>query len=693
MRNDKEIPIEGLIPGGKDYDSFQPDRFKQLQAANGLVSYYHTHLLHIYRPEEDGLHLLAQHSTDRLQQLFGPAYKEETTLHPVEGREGVFWLKLKEQLVIADMANLKVLNQMAIKSEWEGFDYNATAQCFAYLHENGLFLLDTEGRSTLVYQSEEKAVTAGQTAARDEFGNEKGTFWSNDGQKLAFFITDQGRVTEYPLVDINSPIATLRNIRYPMAGAPSEQTTIGIYDLATGRYVTIEKQGMPEDYLCCVAFTPDSRQLIAAELTRDQQHCQLNLFDTETGRFQRTLLAEDDPKYTEPEHTPLFLPGKDELFVWQSRRGGYNTPYLYNMEGQMVRQLTNLEGEVTRIAGYSTHSDQIVFECNAFNCAARTLMAVDMEGNVTLLSDKDSTNRGTLLPYGYYLCETESPTTPYKVTLHRLGGALCEELHSSKNPLEGYAVPPVEMGTTTLNGHHLCYRLIRPTDYKAGAKYPMVCYFYGGPHVQLIRNDWNCGTAGFEYMMAQAGYLVFTIDPRGSANRGKDFELEIWRNIGGPQLEDYRAAVEWICHRESGIDRQRIGVYGWSFGGFISTSLLLKAGDLFKVGVAGGPVTNWRLYEVMYTERYMQTPQKNKEGYDQHDLSRFVKHLQGRLLLIHCNTDPVVLWQNSLSLLKQAVTDDKQIDYAVYVGHPHNVRGPERVHLMKKVRQYFMEWL
>lgn len=193
--------------------------------------------------------------------------------------------------------------------------------------------------------------------------------------------------------------------------------------------------------------------------------------------------------------------------------------------------------------------------------------------------------------------------------------------------------------------------------------------------------------------MAQAGYMVFTIDPRGSANRGKKFEQEIWRNIGGPQIADYCDAVRWVCGYEKAINSDRIGVYGWSFGGFISTSLMLKAGDLFKVGVAGGPVTNWRFYEVMYTERYMQTPEKNPEGFDQHDLARFVDQLEGKLMLIHCNTDPVVLWQNSLEVMHQAVKDDKQIDYSVYVGHPHNVRGPERVHLMKKVRQYFLDWL
>lgn len=695
MEKLKNIPIEGLIPGGKEYNNLQPNRFKQLQVEEGLISYYHNHILHFCEVKEGGLRLVKEHKTDEILQLFGKdsGYKEDTALHTIEGQKGAFWLKLKKEIIIADLLQLKVLHRIAVNENWEGFDYNASAQRFAYLDGNGLYLLDMEGNSMLVYQSTIDAITAGQTAARDEFGNEKGTFWSKDGSKLAYFITDQSNVTEYPLVDINNPIATLRNIRYPMAGAPSEQTTLGIYHLTTQRNVFIEKQGCEEDYLCCVTFTPDNQQLLAAELTRSQQHCRLNLFDANDGRFLKTVLQEDDEKYIEPEHTPLFITGKNDTFIWQSRNNGYNAPYLCSIDKGFIKQLTNLDGEVTRVIGYNNYSQQLVFECNANNYTARTLMAVDLEGNLTSLSDSTATHKATLLQNGYYIDEVESPQLPYKAVLCRTGEGEIETLYTSENPLKGYAVPEVEIGTIHQNGYEICYRLIRPIGYQSGQKYPMVCYFYGGPHVQLIRSDWNCGTAGFEYMMAQAGYMVFTIDPRGSANRGKQFEQEIWRNIGGPQIEDYCKAVEWVCEHEKAIDRNRIGVYGWSFGGFISTSLMLKAGNLFKVSVAGGPVTNWRLYEVMYTERYMQTPQENSDGFDQHDLSRFVNQLEGKLMLIHCNTDPVVLWQNSLAVLHQAVKDDKQIDYAVYVSHPHNVRGPERVHLMKKVRQYFLDWL
>lgn len=687
----KTIPIEGLIPGGNRYNEFQPKKLKQLQAENGVVSYVFNGKLHLCKVEDGELKTIGSHLVDDIKALVGESYKEETALHPIKGEDGCFWLKIKEEIVITDLINLEVKSRITLKKEWEAFDYNSQVKQFAYTEGNGLFLLDLKGNSQKVYQSSNKDITAGQTAARDEFGNEKGTFWSNDGKHLAFFITDQSHVTQYPLVDVEAPIATLRNIYYPMAGKDSEQTTIGIYDIENKKVTIVDKQGGKEDYLCCVTFSPDDNHLLAAELTRDQQHCQLNLFETTTGKFVKTILKEEDDKYTEPEHAPLFVDDND-LFIWQSRKSGYNAPYLCSLSKGQIKQLVNTDAEATKVVGYDNATQTLVFESNTGAPYATHLYGINLEGRISELSATDkATHKATLIGGGFYIEETESATLPYRACLRQIGEGKSLLLVESESPLKGYEVPQVEIGTTHINGYDICYRLIKPTGYDPHKKYPMVCYFYGGPHVQLIHNDWNQGTAGFEYMMAQQGYFVFTIDPRGSANRGLKFEQEVWRNIGGPQIEDYEQAVKWICNREKTIDSNRIGVYGWSFGGFMSTSLMLKKPDLFKVGVAGGPVTNWRLYEVMYTERYMQTPQVNKEGYDQHDLTNFVKNLKGKLMLIHCNTDPVVLWQNSLEILHQSVKDDKQIDYNVYVGHPHNVRGPERVHLMKKVRDYFVK--
>ncbi|MCQ2191499.1 MAG: S9 family peptidase [Paludibacteraceae bacterium] len=690
MKELKALPLEGIIPGGERYEEFQPKRFKQLQYADGILSYIFDNKLQFFKVDEMGLHALCKHDIESIKHLIGKEYTESTTLHTVHDENGLFWIKLKEEILFVNLIRLTIENRIGIDADWEGFDYNAKARQFAFIKGNGLYLLDLGGKTGKVYESDNDAITAGQTAARDEFGNEKGTFWSNNGKHLAFFVTDQSHVTNYPLVDIEDPIATVRNIRYPMSGKASEETTLGIYDLTDKKVTFIEKQGAKEDYLCCISFTPNDNQLTAAELTRDQQHCRLNLFDVKTGRYEKTVLEEDDDRYTEPEHAPVFI-GDGHHFIWQSRRNGFNHPYLCSIDHRDTTQLFNLDNEMTRLVGFDENDKKLLIECVYPNVHSKSLFSVSLDGKYTLLSEMVSgTHKATLLNDGWFIDEFESPSIPYRVNLCRLNGEI-STLAESTSPLVGYSCPETEIGTWQLNSYEICYRLVKPHNFDEKEKYPMVCYFYGGPHVQLIRSDWNNGTAGFEYMMAQAGFLVFTIDPRGSANRGKRFEQEIWRNIGGPQIEDYIAAVNRICDEKAYIDRNRIGVNGWSFGGFISTSLMLKAGDLFKVGVAGGPVTNWRLYEVMYTERYMQTPEKNPQGYDEHDLSHYVHQLKGKLMLIHCNTDPVVLWQNSLNLLKQAVTDDKQIDYSVYVGFPHNVRGSKRVHLMKKIRNYFVD--
>lgn len=693
MEGKKLLPIEAIIPGGEKYNTFQPKRMKQLVCAENNFSFFYDKDFHFYQYEGKEWKLVVKHSLDFIQQQTTEELTQETCLHPISRQPGHFWIKKKKEILFIDLLHPHIEKRIEIAEDWECFDYNEASECYAYLFENGLYLLFTNGESQLVYQAADKAITAGQAAARNEFGIEKGTFWSHDGKHLAFFITDQRNVTEYPLVDINAPIATCRNIRYPMAGQASEETTIGIFHLTDKKTNILEKQGTAEDYLCCVAFTPDDQHLIVAELNRNQQQCRLNLFNTENGKYCKTLLTDTDNKYIEPEHAPLFY--DDKNFVWQIRRKNYDLPYLYSINGDYNGPLTEIDGDITRIVGYDTSLNLFILETNAGNYNGRRLLSVSPNGEKRELTPihEATTHKATLLQNGWFIDEVEGSEIPYKAILRRLDDNSHTTLKESPNPLKGYIVPEVELGTIRLNGYDICYRLIKPVNFNPEKTYPMVCYFYGGPHVQLIHTDWNYGTAGFEYMMANDGYFVFTIDPRGSANRGKQFEQEIWRNIGKAQTDDYTKATQWIVEKENHIDKKRIGVYGWSFGGFMATSLMLKANGLYKVGVAGGPVTDWKLYEVMYTERYMQKPQDNLKGYEQNNLCNKLQHLKGRLMLIHCNTDPVVLWQNSLQMLKQAVKNNKQIDYSVYVGHPHNVRGPERVHLMTKIKQYFNEYL
>ena len=735
----KTIPLDGLIPGGKSYEQFQPKRLKQVQrSGDGVLMEKEEHII-FAKATKDQLETVAKCSKTEIEKLLeecGCKHHNDTiTIHALKNKSGVFWTKTKQGIAFVNVVNKSIEKRIFIEEEWDNFDYCERNDTFAYTFENNLYLLNTEGVNKPLFDFDclEDDIIIGQTAARNEFGIDKGTFWSEDGSKLAFFITDQRNETKYPIVHIEDPMASLENICYPMAGQPSEHTTIGIYDLKQGTISIIDKQGadkdhflhfratekglgLPdtddiqtgnEDYLCCITFSPDGKYLLATELNRAQTDMSCNLFSASTGEFVKSIFTENDKKYVEPQYTPYFI-GKNDLFVWQSRRYGYNNLYLYSIEKGFCHRLTKGDWEVTNIIGTNQNHSYLLVQGTYTSPLNRDVVKVDLDKHKASchLICSFGSHDATLLKDDYFIDCFSSSSIPFIANLYH-NCKKVKELERSNNPLSNYITPSVK------NYHWICeegrlttpalecerdpnaifYRLVCPPDMDIRKKYPLICYFYGGPHVQLIRNEWGCGTTGFEQMMAMEDCIVLTIDPHGSDKRGKEFEQKIWRNIGGPQIEDYVAGIKKVCEENSYIDVDRIGVFGWSFGGFMTSSLMLKVPDLFKVGVAGGPVIDWAMYEVMYGERYMSTPEANPKGYKQHNLRNHIGNLKGKLMLIHCNADPVVLWQNSLSIIKSSVKEGVHLDYNVYVGHPHNVRGPERVHLMETIRTYLLDHL
>ena len=357
----------------------------------------------------------------------------------------------------------------------------------------------------------------------------------------------------------------------------------------------------------------------------------------------------------------------------------------------MLRQLTSGDYEVTKLCGYSEVTGELLYLSTYSSPLNRDICAVRVaDGVMRILSKEIGTHSVAFSSKNAYFIDVYSSVTlPGKVVLRSLTDDSECCLYEALNPYEGYELPKVEIGSFLKEGEELFYRIVRPALLEEEKRYPLAYYVYGGPHVQLIRNEWMAGTKGFEYMMALNGYVVMSIDPHGSDNRGKAFEQRIWRNIGAVQTEDYRYSIEWLLREKTYVDSRRMGVYGWSFGGFMATRLLLRCPELFAFGVAGGAVMDWALYEVMYTERYMETPALNPQGYEENALCRFLDALSVDLLLIHGDNDPVVLWQHSLSFLKESVLKGKLVDYAVYPGYEHNVRGEGRVHLMQRVKRYF----
>jgi dipeptidyl-peptidase-4 len=420
-----------------------------------------------------------------------------------------------------------------------------------------------------------------------------------------------------------------------------------------------------------------------------------NEYNAETGEFIKTLFEEKDERYVEPMNPMQFIPTNPNQFIWQSNRDGYNHLYLYETSGKLIKQLTKGNFEVIKVIGIDPKGDKIFYTSNAESPINKDFYSVSIgSGKIQKLSNGNGTHSIKLSQNCKYFIDNFSSTiVPNDVLLcDATNGKVLQTLLKADNPLSEYKLGDMKLFTIKNDENIDLYcRLYKPVDFDSTKKYPVIVYLYNGPHVQLVTNSWLGGAANlwFQYM-AQHGYVVFTLDGRGSDLRGKAFEQAIHRQLGNVEMEDQLEGIEYLKSK-SWVDASRLGIHGWSFGGFMTTSLMTRNPDVFKVAVAGGPVIDWSLYEIMYTERYMDTPAENPEGYGKNNLLNYVDNLKGKLMLIHGTDDPTVVWQHSLDYVKKCVDKGKQVDYFAYPGHLHNVTGKDRTHLFQKITDYFMQ--
>ena len=545
----------------------------------------------------------------------------------------------------------------------------------------------TDGKYELVY---------GKTVHREEFGISKGMFWSPKGTHLAFYRMDQSMVTDYPIVDFSARPAAEKKIKYPFSGQKSHEVTIGVYDLSKDTIIYLNTGQPAEQYLTNVAWHPSGKYIYVAIVNREQNHMWLNQYDAVSGAYMKTLFEEMDDRYTEPLHPLEFVRGSENLFLWQSRRDGWNHLYLYNDDGILIRQLTRGDWEVTSFNGFDPKGRRAFFHITGNEGIDRQFCSVELStAKLTRLTSSSGVHAAVLNDdCSFFMDYFSNASTPRITSLRASNGKPVRDLLVSPDPLKEYAT-----GTTRLfqikaadNTTSLWCRMILPPDFDSTKKYPVIVYVYGGPHAQMITNSWLGAADLWFHHLAAEGYIVFTLDNRGSANRGKAFEQVIHRQAGEEEIRDQLKGVDYLKSLPY-VDAQRIGVNGWSYGGFMATSLMTRHPGVFKAAVAGGPVIDWTAYEVMYTERYMDTPGENPEGYKRNNLLNYIDKLQGRLMLIHGTDDDVVVWQHSIMYVKQAVSKGVLVDYMVYPGHPHNVSGRDRVHLNKKITRYFDDFL
>ncbi|WP_274950215.1 S9 family peptidase [Bacteroides cutis] len=601
-------------------------------------------------------------------------------------------INLPGSYVVYDWKADKITSKREVPKKGINRDYHTTSGNVAYTIQNNLFV------NGIAVTNEPDGIVCGQSVHRNEFGISKGTYWSPAGNLLAFYRMDESSVTRYPLVDITTRVGKLNNVRYPMAGMTSHKVTVGIYNPETQKTIYLNAGDPTDRYFTNLSWAPDARSLYLIELNRDQNHARLCQYSAETGELMATLFEETHPKYVEPQHPIVFLPWDSNKFIYQSQRDGFNHLYLYDTNGKLIKQLTEGKWLVNDLLGFNTQRKEVVF--NAIDALGSANFAVNVNSGKRSLpfsinTTTEGMHTGLLSASGAYIIDRySSPTVPRNIDIIDTKTFKSINLLRAKNPFEGFTMPSIETGTIKAADGvtNLYYRLIKPADFDPSKKYPAIIYVYGGPHAQMINSGWMNAARGWDIYMANKGYIMFTLDNRGSSNRGLEFENATFRQLGIEEGKDQVKGVEFLKSQPY-IDGNRIGVHGWSFGGHMTTALMLRYPEIFKVGVAGGPVIDWGYYEVMYGERYMDTPQSNPKGYKQCNLNNLAGNLKGHLLIIHDDHDDTCVPQHTLSFMKACVDARTYPDLFIYPTHKHNVKGRDRVHLHEKITRYFEDYL
>ena len=693
---DKLFTLEDLNFGGTNYHNLRPK--------NMFLTWWGDQLMYI--DAEEGGTIDAKGNKKALFHLsdLGSDWHSAMNARYPYADKPVVLLRNSKERVLYDFKKKTIVWRQETSAKEGAQDWNKQSKALAFKRDYQMYVRDAEGREHQLSTDGSREIVYGEAVHRNEFGINEGTFWSPDGQRLAFYRMDQSMVTDYPQVNIDPRVAEYEPDKYPMAGMTSHKVTVGVYDLQTGKTVYLKTRTPAFDYFTNIAWSPDSKTIYMQELTRNQQDCRLVSYDAATGELLAELYAESSNKYVEPLHPIMFLPWDSNKFVMQSQRDGYNHLYLFDLTTQKGKahltptQITSGSWVVLDVLGFNEKNKTMVIASNEKHPLQRNLYAVDIKtGKRTPLDNGEGVHRGMLSTSGTALYDKySSPTTPNTIDLIQLSGRKPQvaNLLQAPDPWEGYVVPQYESGSIKAADGvtDLYYRMVKPADFNPTKKYPTIVYVYGGPHAHNVEASWHWYSRSWETYMAQKGYVLFILDNRGSENRGRDFEQATYRQLGQIEMQDQMKGVEFLRTLPY-VDMSRLGVHGWSFGGFMTISLMTNYPDVFKVGVAGGPVIDWKWYEVMYGERYMGTPESNPEGYAKTSLISKAGQLKGKLQIIIGYNDPTVVPQHALSFLKACAEAGTQPDFFAYPGEGHNMMGHNSVHLHERITQYFEDYL
>lgn len=701
MTQNQNIPLtlEDLIPGGNTYSNYIVSQPKNLSWWGEKPVYIDDNVIVEISVHKKGEKLPIVSLEDINSALTKSSKKEIKSLSSTSfpfPSESIVLISNENEYTLYDFKENRIINTYNLPQDAANVKLNADNKTIEYTILNNLHLLNSSNEDIAITNDQDKTIVNGQAVHRNEFGINAGTFWSPNTQKLAFYKMDESMVGDYPLVDIFQREATLKDIKYPMAGMNSHEVTLGVFDINTRKTVFMKTGTPKEKYLTNIAWSPDNQYIYIAELNRGQDTCQVKRYDANTGDLDTVLFSETHPKYVEPEHPVLFLKNDKNQIIWQSKRDGYNHLYLYDTKGKLQKQLTSGNWNITEVLGFDDSGKNLFFLSTEASPIEKHIYKLDLKTLKRInLSKDEGVHRAMLSNSGKYLIDRYSSIkNPLKIDIIDTDRNSNLQFFEAENPYKGIDMPEINLGKLKANDGKtdLYYRMVKPTNFDPNKKYPVVVYVYGGPHSQLVDNSWMGQARGWDIYMAEKGYIIFTLDNRGTSNRGLDFENITHRQLGVIETEDQMTGVDYLLSLPY-VDKERIGVHGWSFGGFMTLNLMLRHPEIFKVGVAGGPVTDWKYYEIMYGERYMDSPQENPDGYSETSMVDRAKDLKGRLMLIHGDEDPVVVMQHSLQFLNSAIKNGTHPDFFVYPGHQHNMIGHDRVHLHEHITRYFDDFL
>ncbi len=576
--------------------------------------------------------------------------------------------------------------------------YSPDGRFIAYVKRNNLFLVDVSSgqeRQLTFDGTEDVQNGVSEYVAQEEMDRFTGYWWSPDGRRIAYLQVDNRPVRDFHIPDYRSNSVEIERQKYPKAGDPNAIVRVGVLSLEEGRTVWMDTGPETDIYIPRVHWLPDGRTLSIQIQSRDQDRLSLYLFDATTGKG-RLVLTEVEPGWVNlHDHLYFFKDGRHVL--WSSERTGFRHLYLYDIEGRLVRQLTHGEWQVEALCGVDEARGVVYFTATEKSPLERHLYRVALDGTgLTRLSTEEGWHVITFSPtFEYYLDIYSNITTPPRLSLHRADGARVAYIEENVvEELQEYALGPVEFLTVRAeDGTPLPAMMIKPKGFDPRRRYPVIVYVYGGPRAQVVVNRWGGDRFLWHQLMAQRGFLIFSLDNRGSWGRGKAWELKIHRRLGYWEVKDQLAGVAYLKSLPY-VDPQRIGIWGWSYGGYMTLMALFTAPEVFRTGIAVAPVTDWRNYDTHYTERYLERPQENPEGYRLSSPITYAAQVKVRFLLVHGMADDNVHVQDTVQLVDALIRARRPFDLMLYPGEKHGIRGPDaRIHLFTLMTDYFLRHL